>query len=547
MRRRSRASSRKLVRKTSAPATRRSSRARPSACPRSVPTLRLLRPRCSTKKLRPEAPGISPEVTSPRMGSPKRGCSIFTISAPQSPRTVAADGTKPQSATSITRTPARTSAMAASVQMIELGRVRAGDEASLLVGHVLEVLDENLARLRPGAVRVRIVGRPHDVVEPGAVTLGDAGEVLDEGGVSLAVPVRARLLGEDRLGPEAVLVERLVHALDEVRYPADAALDQHELELGVAGQDAGEDQRGDGLADRHRGDGDERLLDPRRRVLEGRLDVGVARSDDVEADRQAGLLDHRPERLVGLVPERLTPALVRERVAMEAPQAELRDAGELLHGLVEVDERDVREPDQPVRRRLRQLDHPVVVALDDVATERRVLGIARDRAAEVEYLGVDAVEVHVLEARLGIVRPGTHVLVAETEGLEVLGLAAGGGVEADRAADLRVDDPEVALVGGFDPRHPVLHAVGGPARPEILRRVHVRIRRDDALAGHRSILLLVADDEERFSVARAFGSSDRSILRRSSFLTRHRRPSGCCGSHWRSAWQYPLRSCRPPW
>src|SRR5262249_26892619 len=54
----------------------------------------------------------------------------------------------------------------------------------------------------------------------------------------------------------------------------------------------------------------------------------------------------------------------------------------------------------------------------------------------------------------------------------------------------------------------------GPARPEILRRVHVRIRRDDALAAHRSILLLVADDEEGFSVAGASGSSDRSILRR---------------------------------
>src|SRR5262249_57336279 len=107
------------------------------------------------------------EVTRRGMGSPKRGCSIFTISAPQSPRTVAADGTKPQSATSITRTPARTSAMAASVQMIELGRVRAGDKASLLVGHVLEVLDEHLARLRPGTVRMRIVRRPNDICEAG--------------------------------------------------------------------------------------------------------------------------------------------------------------------------------------------------------------------------------------------------------------------------------------------------------------------------------------------------------------------------------------------
>src|SRR4029453_15334466 len=102
------------------------------------PMLRLLRPRCSTKKLRPDAPGIRPDVTRPRIGSPKRGCSILTTSAPQSPSTVAAEGTKPQSATSTTRMPASTSRIVVrSVETVELRRVRACDEDAFVGRDVL--------------------------------------------------------------------------------------------------------------------------------------------------------------------------------------------------------------------------------------------------------------------------------------------------------------------------------------------------------------------------------------------------------------------------
>src|SRR5262249_41664896 len=80
----------------------------------------------------------------------------------------------------------------------------------------------------------------------------------------------------------------------------------------------------------------------------------------------------------------------------------------------------------------------------------------------------------------------------------------------------RVDDPEVALLGRLDARHPVLQAVRRAPRPEILRRVHMGIRRDDALAAHRSILLLVADDEERFSVAPSARSNHPPIVRRAA-------------------------------
>src|SRR5690349_13461516 len=82
----------------------------------------------------------------------------------------------------------------ASVQMIQRRRVPARDQRPLVRGHVAEMFLERLARLRPGAVAVRIVRRPHDVSETRPMPRGDAGEVLDERRMALAVPVRARLL-----------------------------------------------------------------------------------------------------------------------------------------------------------------------------------------------------------------------------------------------------------------------------------------------------------------------------------------------------------------
>src|SRR5262249_60120533 len=85
----------------------------------------------------------------------------------------------------------------ASVQPVEGGAVAAGNQRALALGHVLEVFGQRLARLRPCAVGMGIVRRPHDVPQAGAMALGNPGEVLDERRVPLPVPVEARLRGDD--------------------------------------------------------------------------------------------------------------------------------------------------------------------------------------------------------------------------------------------------------------------------------------------------------------------------------------------------------------
>src|SRR5262249_15388963 len=152
-----------------------------------------------------------------------------------------------------------------------------------------EVLLDDLAGARPGRIAVRVVARPEDVLDPGLVAELHAGMVLDEGRVSLTVPVRARRLGDDRLRPEAVLLEGRVHPLEEVRDPSDAGLDHDEVEARMALADAAEDQLGDQLADAERGERDERLADARGRVEEA-LELRATRSLDVEGERDAGLL-----------------------------------------------------------------------------------------------------------------------------------------------------------------------------------------------------------------------------------------------------------------
>src|SRR5206468_11495803 len=104
------------------------------------------------------------------------------------------------------------------------------------------------------------------------------------------------------------------------------------------------------------------------------------------------------------------------------------------------------------------------------------------------------VGVHVGEPRPGIVGAGSHVLVGEAERLELLRLTAGRRVEPDRARDLGVHDPEVALRRRLDARRAVAQLGRGVPRPELLRRVDVRVGRDQALVGHGFLLAAMSYD-----------------------------------------------------
>src|SRR5207249_738309 len=276
-----------------------------------------------------------------------------------------------------------------SLDPVEPRRVPPHDQVALARRHVGELLRDGLARARPGRVAVRVVARPEDVLEARLVAQLHAGTVLDEGRVALAVPVRARRLGDHRLRPEAVLLEGRVHALEVVRNPADARLDHHEDEARVALADAAEDELRDQLADPHRRERDERLAYARRRVEEAR-GLHAARPLDVEGERDGRFLERAPERL----PDRI--AVVRradgvgEGVDLDAARALPGDAIELGERLIDaaIDGED-GDAHQPSVARLLQLEEPVVVPLRAVRAQLRLVEPARPAA--VEDVGPDTV------------------------------------------------------------------------------------------------------------------------------------------------------------
>jgi hypothetical protein len=68
----------------------------------------------------------------------------------------------------------------------------------------------------------------------------------------------------------------------------------------------------------------------------------------------------------------------------------------------------VGEADQAIRCRLREIDHPVVVALDDPASQRRVGAAARERARRYT---VDAMVERTLALQESVVRSGRSAAI----------------------------------------------------------------------------------------------------------------------------------------
>src|SRR5919108_4113156 len=117
--------------------------------------------------------------------------------------------------------------------------------------HVLEVVLDGLARLRPRAVGVGIIRRPHHAIVAEDVEQTQADVIRLEGRPHLALEVPARLHGEGEpavalpeLGGVDELVVGVVEPLEHVGQPADAGLGQDDPQPRVALERAREDDRG---------------------------------------------------------------------------------------------------------------------------------------------------------------------------------------------------------------------------------------------------------------------------------------------------------------
>ena len=102
---------------------------------------------------------------------------------------------------------------------------------------------EHLLRVRPRALVVRVVRRPHQGPHAGELARDDTGRVVHERRGDVASEVLARHERQRRIIVRGVPLagEPVVHALDEVRDPADVVLRRDDPQFGEPLEDAAED------------------------------------------------------------------------------------------------------------------------------------------------------------------------------------------------------------------------------------------------------------------------------------------------------------------
>src|SRR5579863_6786955 len=112
----------------------------------------------------------------------------------------------------------------ASDQAVESSTVLPEDLRLVFVAIRREPLVREGFRVRPRGLGVRIVARPHDVVDPDVVPLSQADRVLHKRRVHLTLEVVAGRLGQLALGPEPVLLPEMVGVVLEERNTTDMRL-----------------------------------------------------------------------------------------------------------------------------------------------------------------------------------------------------------------------------------------------------------------------------------------------------------------------------------
>ena len=219
----------------------------------------------------------------------------------------------------------------------------------------------------------------------------------------------------------------------------------------------------------------------------------AGRSALVEPDRHVEVLGGGPERLVHRVVDHLG-AVIRVRPDEGALHPELlaREA-HLGDRQIDILHRQHRDAEQPVRVRLAVIGEPAVIGAAYRGGELRVVDRAREQAeARIQERGVDAVRIHVGDARVRVEPAGLAFLVFHRVGGDDALARADRADPAD--AELRVADRVLlddqpllaALVVLDDARRPVAELGIDVFVPEIERLQDMPVGIDDVVgAGHQ--------------------------------------------------------------
>ena len=337
------------------------------------------------------------------------------------------------------------------------------------------------------------VGLEHDLVHADLVHQPSRGDLLEP---VAGIDVAREILGRQHvqvgsLFRHAVAQELIVQGFEREGNPADAALDRHELDVGIACQHAGDDQVAQLHAVAHEDIdgqfGERRHLAVGADLVLAQAAVHVARAD-VEADRLVQFARHFPQR----VPVRVAQQRLSERLRLAGEQNALVAHGVAAPDLgdrgLDVPERRRGDRQQAARVRGRPLGLPVVIDFHAGQLQVLVVHTQEFLIAEAAHVRVhdhrpDAHRVHVGEALLGVERPGVHLVVGRRP-LRHVSHPSGRGQAGVGDAPVAQEPPLAALGVPVDARDAVFHPIRHPAGPHVGGFGHVGIDVDDGVAAH---------------------------------------------------------------
>src|SRR5436309_1319406 len=275
-----------------------------------------------------------------------------------------------------------------------------GQDLTLRLRRQLTAVGDQLGRAGEEAVGMRIVGRPQDLVGPDVVG-EDAQAALDRLERDPAVALEQLARPHRQAGVvEALVVEVTVHAIEPRRDPAAAGFEEGDAHLRMAIAHAAPDDAHGGQHHLHRVR-DDVLGAARFEAIDADLRHAAAGAL-VQADREIQLLDLVPEPIVVGVMEHAPVVGVRPQEARAHAETVAR-VPHLLDGGIDRLHRQHGDAEETVRVRLAVIGEPAVVRAADGGGERRILdGAGEESDARIEEGGVDAVEVHVGDARVRI-------------------------------------------------------------------------------------------------------------------------------------------------
>src|SRR5439155_873360 len=212
---------------------------------------------------------------------------------------------------------ARSPAARSADQAVKLPRVLAGHLPRDLGGQVRELLGDVFLRLRPHAIRMRVVRAPHQRLDAHLVDELGAHAVVLKRRLALPAPVLAGLQFEGKILVLVLVLE--IHAVDHVGNPADAALAEGDAHVRIALEDGPAHQRGQDIPQRHLEEAEAAVGQrPQREPGVLLAQLRRHRREGVEVQRYPHVVDRLPQRLPDRMPHGVHVPRARQLDALEA-------------------------------------------------------------------------------------------------------------------------------------------------------------------------------------------------------------------------------------